>query len=53
MKFLATLMLLSIGASQTMGLSIPRAMAAGPVAEEAVTEYGKRAMAAGPVAEEA
>ncbi|CAI7574178.1 unnamed protein product [Penicillium glandicola] len=53
MKIFTTLMLLSIGASQAMGLVIPRAMATEPVAEEAVADYGKRAMATEPVAEEA
>ncbi|KAJ5212660.1 uncharacterized protein N7498_004306 [Penicillium cinerascens] len=53
MKVFTTLMLLSVGASQTMALVIPRAMAAGPVAEEAVPEYSKRSMVVGPVAEEA
>lgn len=53
MKVFTTLILLSIGASQTMGLVIPRSMASGPVAEEAVPEYSKRSMASGPVAEEA
>ncbi|OQE09736.1 hypothetical protein PENVUL_c005G07018 [Penicillium vulpinum] len=42
MKVFTTLMLLSIGVSQTMGLVIPRAMAVGPVAEEAVTDYDRK-----------
>ncbi|KAI2817557.1 hypothetical protein CBS115989_5821 [Aspergillus niger] len=53
MKLLATLIALSIGVSQVAALAIPRSMASGPVAEEAVPTYDKRSMASGPVAEEA
>lgn len=53
MKLLATLIALSVSVSQVAALAIPRAMASGPVAEEAIPTYDKRAMASGPVAEEA